>query len=72
MTPGKAGEPSYSPYTIALCQQKGGVGKTTAAARLGAELARRGRDLLPLNLAPAQGQSHPAIPCSHPGNTGYY
>jgi len=53
MTPGKDGQPSNSPYTIALCQQKGGVGKTTAAACLGAELARLGRDVLLLDLAPA-------------------
>ena len=53
MTPGKDGQPAHSPYTIALCQQKGGVGKTTAAACLGAELARLGQNVLLLDLAPA-------------------
>jgi chromosome partitioning protein len=53
MAPGKDRKPTQSPYIIALCQQKGGVGKTTAAACLGAGLAQSGKDVLLLDLAPS-------------------
>lgn len=39
------------PYVITLSQQKGGVGKTTTAAYLGAGLAERGEKCLMLDLA---------------------
>ncbi len=38
---------------ITLCQQKGGVGKTTTAAFIGAELAKMGKKCLMLDLAPS-------------------
>ncbi|QRN83161.1 ParA family protein [Chloroflexota bacterium] len=47
------GKPTQSPYIIALCQQKGGVGKTTTAACLGAGLAQSGKNVLLLDLAPS-------------------
>lgn len=53
MTPGKDGRPAKTPYIIALCQQKGGVGKTTTAACLGAELAQSGQNVLLLDLSPS-------------------
>ncbi len=53
MVPGNAEKPTQSPYIIALCQQKGGVGKTTAAACLGAGLALSGKNVLLLDLAPS-------------------
>jgi len=53
MTPGKDGKPTQTPYIIALCQQKGGVGKTTAATCLGAGLAQSGKNVLLLDLAPS-------------------
>ena len=40
------------PFAIALCQEKGGVGKTTTAVCLGAGLAQKGKKVLMLDLAP--------------------
>ena len=45
-----AGVNTLSSYVIALCQQKGGVGKTTTTASLGAELAKSGTSSLGLNI----------------------
>jgi chromosome partitioning protein len=42
-----------SPYVITLCQQKGGVGKTTTAVCLGTGLAQTGKQVLLLDLAPS-------------------
>lgn len=42
-----------APFVIALCQQKGGVGKTTTAACLGAGLAQSGKRVLMMDLAPS-------------------
>ena len=53
MAPGKDGTPTQTPYIIALCQEKGGVGKTTAAACLGAGLAHSGKNVLLLDLSPS-------------------
>ncbi len=53
MVPDMDGKPTQSPYIIALCQQKGGVGKTTTAACLGAGLAQSGKNVLLLDLAPS-------------------
>ena len=53
MVPGMDGKPTQAPYIIALCQQKGGVGKTTAAACLGVGLAQSGKNVLLLDLAPS-------------------
>ena len=44
---------SFAPYVIALCQQKGGAGKTTTAVCLGTGLAQKGKQVLLLDLAPA-------------------
>ena len=41
-----------SPFAIALCQEKGGVGKTTTAICLGTGLAQKGKNVLLLDLAP--------------------
>ena len=40
------------PFVIALCQEKGGVGKTTTAVCLGTGLAQKGKKVLMLDLAP--------------------
>jgi chromosome partitioning protein len=39
------------PFVIALCQEKGGVGKTTTAVCLGTGLAQKGKRVLMLDLA---------------------
>lgn len=43
---------AIAPYVIALCQEKGGVGKTTTAVCLGTGLAQKGKKVLMLDLAP--------------------
>jgi chromosome partitioning protein len=53
MTPGTDPQASKTPTIIALCQLKGGVGKTTTAACLGAGLAQAGQDVLLLDLSPS-------------------
>ena len=49
----RANDNKRSPYVISLCQQKGGVGKTTTAACLAAELASQGIKCLLIDLAPS-------------------
>jgi len=44
---------SKQPFIFAICQQKGGVGKTTSCASLGAELGRMGKKCLLIDLAPS-------------------
>jgi chromosome partitioning protein len=51
MIPGKDGKSALSPYVISLCQQKGGVGKTTTAVCLGTGLAQSGQEVLIIDLA---------------------
>jgi chromosome partitioning protein len=53
MVPESDKQAVLSPFVIALCQQKGGVGKTTTAACLGAGLAQIGKKVLMLDLAPS-------------------
>lgn len=49
----QAPDDDHIAYVITLCQQKGGVGKTTTAAGLGVELANMGKKCLMLDLAPS-------------------
>lgn len=49
----QADDDDHKVNVITLCQQKGGVGKTTTAACLGAELANMGSKCLLLDLAPS-------------------
>lgn len=49
----QAPDDDHIAYVITLCQQKGGVGKTTTAAGLGVELAKLGNKCLMLDLAPS-------------------
>lgn len=42
-----------NPYSIAICHQKGGVGKTTTTAGLGSALAESGNKVLLVDLDPA-------------------
>ncbi len=44
---------SKQPFILTVCQQKGGVGKTTTCASLGAELANIGKKSLMIDLAPS-------------------
>ncbi|MFW5714036.1 MAG: ParA family protein [Brevefilum sp.] len=44
---------SERPFVFAVCQQKGGVGKTTTCASLGAELGRMEKKCLLIDLAPS-------------------
>lgn len=44
---------SKQPFILAVCQQKGGVGKTTTCAALGAELGRMEHKCLMIDLAPS-------------------
>ena len=44
---------SNQPFILAFCQQKGGVGKTTSCASLGAELGRMEKKCLMIDLAPS-------------------
>ncbi len=44
---------TIKPYTIALCHQKGGVGKTSSAAALGASLSEKGYSTLLIDLDPS-------------------
>lgn len=53
MDPVTLPEFSNSPYGIALCHQKGGVGKSTTAAALGASFAEMGRRVLVVDLDPS-------------------
>jgi chromosome partitioning protein len=53
MVPGNNGKSGLSPYVIALCQQKGGVGKTTTAVCLGTGLAQAGQKVLMIDLSPS-------------------
>jgi chromosome partitioning protein len=53
MTSGTDAQASKTPTIIALCQLKGGVGKTTTAACLGAGLAQAGQSVLLLDLSPS-------------------
>lgn len=45
--------PSPLPFVISLCQEKGGVGKTTTAVCLGAGLAEQGKQVLMLDISPS-------------------
>ena len=44
---------NHQPRVIAICQQKGGVGKTTTCAALGAEFGRLNKKSLMIDLAPS-------------------
>lgn len=62
---------------IALCNQKGGVTKTTTTANLGIGLAIQGKTVLLVDADPqadltarpwlARYRQHPAYPCHHNG-----
>ena len=45
------------PYVIAICQQKGGVGKTTMTINLAATLVRKGYRVLAVDIDPQANMS---------------
>lgn len=63
--PGAAAEPPRKPRTVALLNQKGGVGKTTSTVNLGAAFARYGQRVLLVDLDPQSNLSlHFGVECA--------
>jgi chromosome partitioning protein len=62
---GAAAEPPRKPRTVALLNQKGGVGKTTSTVNLGAAFARYGQRVLLVDLDPQSNLSlHFGVECA--------